>query len=295
MAAKRIGIDANSHKPEAEKALRDLLGLLSERGVEAFLSPDAAKILGRESSFASLQSMGCEIDLLLVLGGDGTILEAVRSIGQPVCPCPILGLNVGHLGFLTYATTQDLEGVIDEILEGHYQVTDRMALNVEVFVGEQQKRSYHVLNEVTIKSDNIARMVRLKTSVDDSLMSVYNADGLIVATPTGSTAYSMSATGPVVHPGAHSLVLSPICPHTLTNRSVVVAAESRVTVEPMMANPAYPIQAVVTIDGQISEVVPKGGRIEISRSKHSVPLVFPTDYSFFETLRIKLAWHGGHV
>ncbi|MEK7402365.1 MAG: NAD(+)/NADH kinase [Gemmatimonadota bacterium] len=228
-----------------------------------------------------------QVDTLLTLGGDGTLLRGARFLrGREV---PILGVNMGHLGFLTCCPAEQLETSLMRFARGDYLVESRIMIRVSVTDGTRHERgSWLALNDVAIHKGGFARVVPLRVSVDDELIASYSADGVVIATPTGSTAYSLSAGGPVVVPTLGTIIVTPISAHTLAIRSVVVAATSRVTVQAE----GTPEELMITVDGQTGTNFGVGDTLSVQRADETIKIVRFPGSSFFATLREKLGWGG---
>ena len=226
------------------------------------------------------------LDCLITLGGDGTLLRGARSLQSG--NTPILGVNLGRVGFLTTASVQNLEWALDALVRGAYATEARLAL-VPTIVDKQGKsrREATSLNDVVLHKGGVARVVRFRVSVDGDEVGQYSADGIVVATPTGSTAYSLSAGGPIVVPGVDALVVAAICPHTLAVRPLVVPASVTVTIEPI---PPWTEEVLVSFDGQVGTTIQPGERLVVQRSQQPVLLVRLGPEGFFARLRRKLQW-----
>jgi NAD+ kinase len=281
---KQIGIVAKPHSPGARAIVRRLASLLRRRGVACFCDPATAQLLGRQGKPRRLRELTGSVDLVIVLGGDGTLLSVARSM--PARPIPVLGINLGGLGFLTETTLEELDSVLKEVLEGRFEVEDRMMLRAEVLRRGKPISAHRVLNDVVINKSALARILAMDMEIDGQFVATYHADGLIVSTPTGSTAYSLSAGGPIVFPSLRAFCITPICPHTLTNRPLVVPDSVGIQVTlGVGAEDVY-----VTMDGQVGLPIKAGDRLEIRRSGVSLPLVLPRQRNYFDVLRRKLRW-----
>ncbi len=223
-----------------------------------------------------------------MLGGDGTILSVARS-AHPF-NVPIFGVNLGTLGFLAEVTLPDLYEVLEKVLNGQFECENRMLLDACVWRDKKKVGDYHVLNDVVINKGALARIVNLKVRVNSQYMTSYRADGLIIATPTGSTAYSLSAGGPIIHPSMDALVLSPICPFTLTNRPIVIPDQSLIQVELATENE----NVRVTFDGQEGCDMLQGDMLEVKKAQTSIQLIQAPGKNYYQTLRNKLHW-GSNV
>ncbi len=225
-----------------------------------------------------------DVDTIVVFGGDGTFLWAIRLMAEQ--DIPIIGVNIGGLGFLTEITMDELYTVTDLVISGSAVYEKRMRLRVQVMDNSTPMITYDVLNDAVITKGTIARMILLKTSVDHNYLTTYKADGLIMATSTGSTAYSMASGGPIVYPTTDTIILAPISPHTLTNRPIVLSSEAVVEVELESDEK----DVVITLDGQVSRPVKKENRIVVSKSPHYTTVIKSPFRNYFEILREKLKW-----
>ncbi|HYT03253.1 MAG TPA: NAD(+)/NADH kinase [Gemmatimonadales bacterium] len=226
------------------------------------------------------------LDCLITLGGDGTLLRGARTLDG--ARTPILGVNLGRVGFLTTATSQTLDWALDALVRGAYATESRLAL--APYIEDKQGKSRAepvVLNDAVVHKGGVARVIRLRVSVDGDEVGQYSADGIVVATPTGSTAYSLSAGGPIVVPGVDAIVVTAICPHTLAVRPLVVSSQAHVTVEPM---PPWTEEVLVSFDGQIGTTMQHGDRLVVKRSDDPVLLVRLGPEGFFARMRKKLQW-----
>jgi NAD+ kinase len=223
-------------------------------------------------------------DLVIVLGGDGTLLSVARRANSRIVP--ILGVNLGSLGFLTSTTTSELFSTLEQVLQGEYEVEQRSLLSVTLMRNGERTESFQVLNDAVINKGALARIIDLEAWVDDHYLCTYKADGLIVATPTGSTAYSLAAGGPIIAPAVSVVVLSPICPHMLTNRPIVLPDTANIRVVLRTAEE----DVILTLDGQEGHPLKQGDTVSIKRSDSTVALIKPQNRTFFEVLRSKLRW-----
>jgi NAD+ kinase len=278
-----VGIMAKPGIPRASAIVSELVEWLHARGVESRLDPEAAKYLGKEDGFPR-DGVADGAHLVIVLGGDGTLLAAARAVAGRVIP--IFAVNLGGLGFLTAITLDQLYPELERAFCGEQRVVPRKMLHGELVRDGQTFKSYEALNDIVIAKTQIARMIDLETHVDHQFVSTFKADGLIIATPTGSTAYSLSAGGPIVYPGVAALCITPVCPHMLTNRPVLVPDNMVIQI----ICQAEDGQAFLTVDGQVGEPLLHGDRIVCSCSQHSVHLIRPPKMFFFDVLRQKLKW-----
>jgi NAD+ kinase len=285
-----VGLIAKPRSDRAAKLVPELVAWLEARGTNVFLDEESAVYAGRSAAL-SRDEVAAQAKLLVVLGGDGTLLSAARAslrrdrrhdLGSDL---PLFAVNLGGLGFLTAIKIEELYPQLERALHGDFRVARRRMLHVELWRGDRRIASHEALNDVVLTKAEIARMIDLEVHVDHHFVCVYKADGLIVATPTGSTAYSLSAGGPIMFPSVAATAITPICPHTLTNRPVIVPDESEIQVIVLYNSPTY-----MTIDGQVGEILETGDRIVCRRSEHSISLVRPPDMMFFDVLREKLKW-----
>jgi NAD+ kinase len=279
---KVVGIMAKPGIPQASAIMRNLIEWLHARGVQARLDHEAARYLGEQGMPRVEVPQGAE--LVVVLGGDGTLLSAARAVGGR--EIPIFAVNLGGLGFLTTITLDQLYPELERALNGEQRTIPRRMLHGDLVRGGKTVKSYEALNDVVIAKTEIARMIEVEAYVDSQYLSNYKADGLIVATPTGSTAYSLSAGGPIVFPAVEALCITPVCPHMLTNRPVLVPDTSVIEIVCRAADN----DAFLTVDGQVGELLMRDDHIVCRRSQHSVHLIRPPKMFFFDVLREKLKW-----
>lgn len=284
---KKIGLIVKVSNPEAIKLADRIADWVVERGGEVFTDEGLALMI-KSARAVPANDLPASVDLMAVLGGDGTMLHAARLIdGRKV---PILGVNMGSLGFLTAITVKEVFPLLEKIERDDFILEERMLLSVE-HAREGQVLSHHkVLNDAVIKGES-ARLVRLETRMNREYVNTYRADGLIIATPTGSTAYSLSANGPILYPTIHSIIVAPICPFNLTNRPVVIPdwMTVDVTVSPEQLN----IELI--LDGQVNLPLQSGDMVKIKRASESVYLIRYDGKSYFEILRERLMWEVGMV
>jgi len=281
---KTIGIISRPRRSNLVEVVPPLLDWFKKRGVPTVYDTETATALKNGSLGKSRQQVAEESDLLLVLGGDGTILATAREATPR--GIPILPINMGSLGFLTSFTAEELYPALEAVLEGRTTVDERVLLQVERVHNDEVLTHQWVLNEAVVHKGTLARMIELELYIDGSFVCRYRADGLIVATPTGSTAYSMSAGGPIVHPAVESILITPICPHTLSDRPVVVPDTSMI--ELRVADNSDSV--FLTLDGQTGVPMAVGDRVKIGRAAERLKLIQPPNKSYFEILRSKLKW-----
>ena len=281
-APRTIGLVVKHNRAEAAALARTIAERLRERGVQVLVERELAAAPGVR--VVEKRAMVDEADLIVALGGDGTLLGIARLVGAR--ELRVLGINLGGLGFLTVFSTAEALPVIERVFTGDFQLDRRATLAVRVLREGRVVAESQVLNDAVINKSALARIIDLYTSVDGEYLCVYKADGLIVATPTGSTAYSLSAGGPVVSPSVGVILLSPICPHTLAQRPLVVSDSAVVRVELRAADQ----EVVLTLDGQEGIPLVNGDIIEIAKSPHVVALVRTGQRSFLSVLREKLHW-----
>ena len=282
---KTIGIVANCTKPSARAVLRRLNRLANKLGIRLMAAEPTADLLPAAIR-ARPEDMIRRIDFLLVLGGDGTMLNAIRLLeGRDI---PVLGVNLGSLGFLTSVAQQKIDRALNCLAHGRYTTSRRTLADCLVRRAARITSRYRALNDVVIDRGASSRIVTLNLWVDDEEVSSYAADGLIISTPTGSTGHSLSAGGPILHPASRSFVISPICPHTLSVRPLVIPDDQRIAVA--VAKSAGDLR--LAVDGQVGEPLRTGDRIEIRRSPRSIRFIHLPDYSYFAVLRQKLHWRG---
>ncbi len=281
------GIVARADKPEAATLTRSLMEALGKRGVEVLLETRTAEAVGARG--VDEQQLGAACDLLVVLGGDGTILRALHRM-RGEAP-PIFGINVGSLGFLTGVHGKEWPKAVESIVAGDFRLSVRTMLRVELVRGGATVEAFTGLNDAVVSRGQHSQLIKVAVHIDDEELSVYHADGLIVATPTGSTAYSMSAGGPLLLPDSACLVITPICPHVLTNRSTVVSDHARLELRLVGGGPGV----TVNVDGQEIRDFGPGDVLRISRAAEKLRLATLPGRTFSGVLRDKLKWSGSNV
>jgi NAD+ kinase len=316
----RVGIVARGDLHRASRVLVELGEWLQLRGVEAVfeertgaLAADALATGAQATSSAASHGRASDahaagttanarvpktvraedmigaVDLIVLLGGDGTLLATADRIAMAGASIPILGVNFGSLGFLTEITLPELYDALETAIKGEAPIEERLMLNAEIVEDGRVVEHVRVLNDVVVTRGALSRMTDLSVSVNDQFVARFKADGLIVATATGSTAYNLSAGGPIVHPGVDALVVTPIAPHTLTNRPVVVPASFTLVIQPLGGG-SQQQDVFVTFDGQIGHPLPMNRTVRITRADQPLRLVRPTTRSYFDVLRQKLKW-----
>jgi NAD+ kinase len=286
---KIVGVAVHPGKSQSRDRLLELLALLHTSKVKVLLEQEAATLAAKPETAYTLKDIGKAADLIIVLGGDGTILRVARELEGSATP--LLGVNLGNLGFLTSVRGDKLTSAVREILCGEYQVSERQALQATLLRAGKRKEAHRALNDVVISRGAFSRIVRLRLSVDGELLTEYVCDGMIFATATGSTAYSLSAGGPIMVPTARALIITPICPHALSNRSVIAGKNSVICCQVMRAAG----ELLLTVDGQVQLRMEAGDEVEVRQSSRTVQLVTPKNHSYFEVLREKLKWSGANV
>jgi len=270
--------------------LSNLADFLKEREHDVYVDNNTASIF-QASNIRSMtrQQMGEKCDLVIALGGDGTLLSAARSLSN--YDVPMVGINLGTLGFLTDIASSQTKEKLSEILDGKFLEEDRLLLNVQIVRDGETINESIAFNDVVVHKWEEARMLEFETIIDNGFVNTQRSDGLIISTPTGSTAYALSGGGPIVHPTLNAFLLVPICPHTLSQRPLVVHGDSQVDVTVSTTGHA---RAQVTCDGQINLGVIGGDMISIKKLEKKVKLLHPLDYNYYEILRAKLHWGGYH-
>ncbi len=277
-----IGVIGNPRYEVIGPLLSQLAGWAAARDFTLCSESDLADVWPDPVALLTDES---PLDILLSFGGDGTLLRGARSLGGR--DVPIMGINLGRVGFLTTATPENFEQAIDDLLQKRYEVEERRVLETTIGDGDAERRGQLALNDVVVHKAGVARVILIRVSVDGEQIGQYSADGIIVATPTGSTAYSLSAGGPVVVPDVDALVITAICPHTLAVRPIVVRGEAHITVDLV---PPVSEEILVSFDGQVGDSITAGERVHIRRASSVVRLVRLAQKGFFARMREKLHW-----
>lgn len=276
-----VGVCLKPGQPQAAGAVRGLVKWLQQRGLRVLADEEVGEVTGEPPQPRSL--LAGQVDLVIVLGGDGTLLSVARAVSDR--PVPILGVNLGTLGFLTEVTLDELFAALERVLAGEVRVEPRMRLDVRALREGGELGRFLALNDAVLTKADLARMIDLETRAGGSEVTTYHADGLIVATPTGSTAYSLSAGGPIVLPELEAFLLTPICPHTLTQRPLVLPHSSQIEICVRSRN-----EVQLTVDGQEGIALREGDIVAVRRSDHPVRLIASPFRSRFEILREKFHW-----
>jgi NAD+ kinase len=291
-----IGIIGKSGDARAAETLNAVAGHLLEKAqsgsVAAVLAPmeNAGALPGTGVQFVPMTELAARCQLAIVVGGDGTLLSAGRALAPH--GVPVLGVNRGRLGFMVDVRPEDMRETLDALLRGEVLMEQRLLLETQVLrVDSSRLPLLFAVNDVVVRNQASIRMLDFETWMDDEFISLHRADGMVVSTPTGSTAYALSGGGPVLHPSLEAIALVPICPHTLSDRPIVVPADRRIRIV-LRGDTGG---AAVTCDGQVNETLRPGDAVEIARSPHVLKLVHPRNYSYFQLLRDKLHWGRGPV
>ncbi|MGE5238390.1 MAG: NAD(+)/NADH kinase [Chloroflexota bacterium] len=281
---KKIGIIGKTGRPDAVAVVKGFLPWLQERGCEVFLDLDTASSLNVPGY--PRDQIPTLAEMIVVLGGDGTMLGAARLIGDR--GTPIMGVNLGGLGFITEVNREDIFDAFEHVLSGACTVEERIMLDAHVYRDGEPVSDFMVLNDAVMNKGALARMIEVETYVNNTYMTTFKADGLIIATPTGSTAYSLSAGGPILYPTLNSLVLTPICPHTLTNRPIVLP--DSFTFEFILRSASEDVY--LTLDGQVGFSLNKDDIVKVEKSKSTTKILIQPGRDYFHVIHTKLKWGG---
>ena len=282
-----IGLIGKYGDPSVAAALaQQIATCLQRRKLRVLLDESSADLIPTDGlEVADRDALGQHCDLVIVLGGDGTILNAVRSLVD--FQVPILGINLGRLGFLAAVSPGEVPASLEAILCGQLREEERSLLHADILRAGQTIPLADALNDVVVHKRDVARMIEVNTYIDGQFLNAYRADGLIISTPTGSTAYALSGGGPIIHPTLETVLLVPICPHSLTHRPIVLSADSEIEIALSAANDT---QTQVTCDGQISLPIEAADRIVIRKKQRRLRLIHPANHDYFRLLRAKLNW-----
>jgi NAD+ kinase len=286
---KRVGIVLKPHQPDALNTLCELTIWLAERGISLLGGPEIERDRIAHQTGCAVQAvepdkLAANVDLILVLGGDGTMIATARLMGDT--EVPVLGINYGGLGYLAEFRIEELYTALESILAGNYRLDKRVMLEVELLRGKEHLTRNRVLNDVVINKSALARIIEIEAYLNRQFVNSFRADGLIVSTPTGSTAYNLSAGGPVIFPSMNAVVITPICPFTLSNRPIVVPDDS--FIELCLKTEQEDVS--LTLDGQVGFSLRAEDRVVIRKSQTTFNLVQPTNRNYFDVLRDKLRW-----
>ena len=285
---KTIALVGKYHSREIAESLRQLAEHLHERGISVFIERETAEHVGRQVDLGrwvtcGFNDIGAHADLAIVIGGDGTMLNAARRLAR--YRVPLVGINQGRLGFMTDIARCDMLTCMDDLLDGRFAAENRMLLDAEVIRDGKEIAANQALNEVVVDKGAIGRMIEFALSIDGEFIYNLRSDGLIVSTPTGSTAYSLSSGGPILHPTLTGIALVPLCPHALTNRPIIV--NDQVNIELVVVQADDPR---VHFDGQVTLDLLAGDSVRLKRSEYTICFLHPPGYSYFAMLRQKLQW-----
>jgi NAD+ kinase len=285
----RVGVVVKPHQPDALQTICRLVEWLDKHSIALVGTPDLEKERVEHETGCAIETVAGEelagqVDLIIVLGGDGTMIATARMLGDR--EVPVLGVNYGSLGYLAEFRMEEMFPALEAILEGNYQIDSRVMVSAELFRAGRQLMHTRVLNDVVINKSALARIIEIEASLNNQFVNSFRADGLIVSTPTGSTAYNLSAGGPVIYPSMNALVITPICPFTLSNRPIVVPDDA--VIELRLKTPKE--EVALTLDGQVGFPLEVEDRVVIKKSRTAFHLVQPMNRNYFDVLRDKLRW-----
>ena len=281
---KTIGLIVKNNEAVVIDNLQRLYDFLIQKQYSVLLD-EGITSMPSDATFVNRETLARDSELVIVIGGDGTLLSAARSLADS--NTPILGVNLGRLGFLVDVSPLDMLNVIEQVLAGNYKDESRFMLQAHVMRDDKEIMSSAAFNDVVVHIRDVARMIDFSTYIDGTFVNDQRADGLVVSTPTGSTAYALSSGGPLIHPSLEAMVLVPICPHTLSNRPIVIGSDSKVELVINNTNQTTP---QISWDGQYCMDLKAGDRIIIERKSNNVHLIHPEFYDYFQILRAKLRW-----
>jgi NAD+ kinase len=280
---RKIGIIPKKPDARVQDVMGDVIPWLQSHGAEVYIDRDSAVPCSKDTFIVPPEELVKRVEVILVLGGDGTLLHAARLVGS--AGIPIIGVNLGSLGFLTEVKLDEMYSALEGLLSGQYQSEERVLLDVEVVREGSVAALYRALNDAVINKGALARIIELEVSVNSQPVLLTRADGLIIATPTGSTAYSLAAGGPILYPTLEAFIITPICPHALTNRPVVIPDRDAVEVYLRRGS-----EVMLTVDGQVGMPLQPRDCLKIRRAQSTLKLVLPFGSTFFKLLREKLRW-----
>jgi NAD+ kinase len=279
---KNIAIIAKPHGDRVRPLIYEIVGFLETRGLKVLKDQRTAEVIG-DMKFCSDDDIQEKADLVVVLGGDGTLISAVRVLNKK--ETPILGINLGRLGFLTETRAEEAVEALKNVLDGDYKVEKRMKLHSHLFEEDEKLLEIDVLNDIVINKSDAARIFEMTVYINGMLVNEYRADGLIIATPTGSTAYSLAAGGPIVHPNLESMIITPICPQGLSNRPIVVSDDSEISIRVDVKD-----SVSITYDGQVYRELDSSKTITVKKASSVTNLIVPKDKNYYSLIREKLGW-----
>ena len=283
---KHIALITNSNTEKVKHTLQNLVVYLQNRNINFVLDPCCADLLGNAKSVTAMtEPFAADCDLAIAIGGDGTMLKAAHLICNH--QIPLLGINQGRLGFLADIPAEAIQRHIDAVLAGNFVVDERFLLHAEVLRNGQSILTSRAFNDVILQQLNLARLIEFETFVNGTFVQKQRADGLIISSPTGSTAYALSGGGAILHPSLDALALVPICPHALTNRPIVIDGNSRVEI---IVGTRVIDRARLTCDGKVKIELAPSDRVQVGKADLSIKLIHPTDYDYYSILRAKLRW-----
>ncbi len=282
---KKVGIVAKTKIPGLKKIINELRQWLDKKSIEYVIEKDVYEAIGEKGEI-DRTSLAQMVDLMIVLGGDGTILSVGVSTAK--AEVPLLGINLGNLGFMAETTEEEMYSTLEKVLKGEYSISERMLLEGKLFREDELINEYLALNDFVVDNTMLARMIEAEVFLNDLFVIHFRADGLIVASPTGSTAYSLSAGGPILYPQLNAFVLTPICPHTLTYRPLVMASDSKLD----LVTYAFEGESILTVDGQRGEELLPMDKLSVTESDYHLKLIQSDTKDYFQILNEKLQWGG---
>ncbi|MGH9944129.1 MAG: NAD(+)/NADH kinase [Pyrinomonadaceae bacterium] len=286
---RRVGVLVKPDQPEAVRTICRLAEWLGARGVQLAAGPKVDAGMVKAETGCAVETLEHDalaesVDMIVVLGGDGTMIATARLLDKR--EVPVLGINFGTLGYLAEFRVEEMTQALESIFAGDYRVDRRVMLAAELYRGEERLLRNRVLNDVVVSKSALARIIEIETWLERQFVNCFRADGLIISTPTGSTAYSLSAGGPVVYPSMNAVVITPICPHTLSNRPLVVPDDAEIEI--ILKTPRE--EVALTLDGQVGFGMEANDRVVITKSRTAFNLMQPSNRNYFEVLRGKLKW-----